>query len=1244
MISNFAINPQSGTIEDSRNISLKINYWTEEGDVRVRIENVANKENVTFLSDNSEYLYLNKDKLAEEIKLNLNIPSHSSQSAISLFVFLEKKEAEEYKVFDIQPLVYNLKEESIDFPGDLNISPAFVGPKDSFRVSVDSKGNDKYIFSINDKRYIVLTNEKGAGSLNIKGNDFLDRKEDEESIKRFPVYYYSNESNYTQKIFSGIHVHYLPAGIKAAADEQVTVDPRCTIISETGWVVPEECLEPPEPPEPPGIIPSIPPGPPTKDSECDIDTVTSSVSCRISNSDSTLLPSGLTFHSFVSVDSSVVNRDSNEYNISRVFVSKDDTSLNVRAIAQRDVIVGPKGIAENFSIYVDDDIWNQLDNFDTSSYKIIFNNATFGYQSFDIIEKTTDPYRNLNILVADFGTLGIAIDNFLFCISAIIYKDTPIVPTFSEKLPYIEDTDENPIPVISASIGSNPDFVGVSRDNIVYVVAEAFVNGASQLYFYSFTADHDFYLGDNFGWKQLTENGNNKNPKVVVDTTGTLHVFWESDRSGVYQIYYGVLGPSFISKGNAVLSSILDKHAELLQEEEKPYYYFDGKLLVSAISNEYEVIPKYDTGDLLDDNQWSLHSSDDAVINTTARGNRLEDLNLTVNAFTDNAMAFVSLEQGVLTPNGEYDQYNYEINFNLQTALSQTNGVLYGWDDQTFTEDELDIIYNEWRSKFALEIDDDFSNVPVYTFENNQFNIGRSDNIYDAIIPILGSYGETNPSSASNFEIRFIRDSFSGELSNVRHFVLGVMLEKTVFKAVNSQYPFEYCSETGQTLTDCEGYITEEKHCVYTGKAKMVLLLKNDSIKTSEDDDSEYTLVREFPEEFSIHELHTIKVMVNYAKMYYEDAADYLDQFAHEEFSRFICSIKIIMDEYPIFGESFVTDLSDRYRKFDIGFGVPAGGSYLADKMIPNKLSIYDNIQTTFDFTNVSITSPTLEFDSQIVTVPTQINDQDDLFTYDNNHNDESSSVSFSTNFSLLSMAFDDDRNVFLNPSISEIIDDLFLQVPLTFEGTNMSPSVTLGKCNDVHLVWQSNRGRYWDVYYANSVKKGLPFRLETQITNTESNSIMPSVSVNQNGNRMIVWHDNRNGGFEVFAARSLEGYPCTKEKCKSDLFDSFGEDIETCSLTFYYSATSTGIYHFKIEFYSDNNLNNLFKSISTEKSTTGWKIDGTDFSDLCVTTNSTCDGVSLQAGLQRIVTYDVQNVDGVFDKILYYKLVGIVG
>ena len=92
--------------------------------------------------------------------------------------------------------------------------------------------------------------------------------------------------------------------------------------------------------------------------------------------------------------------------------------------------------------------------------------------------------------------------------------------------------------------------------------------------------------------------------------------------------------------------------------------------------------------------------------------------------------------------------------------------------------------------------------------------------------------------------------------------------------------------------------------------------------------------------------------------------------------------------------------------------------------------------------------------------------------------------------------------------------------------------------CNDAHIGWQSNRDRYWDIYYINSTDKLAPFRHETQITNTESNSLKPSLSVNRNGRRMVAWHDNRETNFGIYSARSLEGYDCNQEECERKMIE----------------------------------------------------------------------------------------------------------
>ncbi len=222
--------------------------------------------------------------------------------------------------------------------------------------------------------------------------------------------------------------------------------------------------------------------------------------------------------------------------------------------------------------------------------------------------------------------------------------------------------------------------------------------------------------------------------------------------------------------------------------------------------------------------------------------------------------------------------------------------------------------------------------------------------------------------------------------------------------------------------------------------------------------------------------------------------------------------------------------------------------------------------------------------------------------------------------------------------------DNNFLQIPITMEGINKSPNIDGGICNDLHFAWQSNLNKYWNIYYSNSVDSLRPFRFNTQITDTKSNSIMPSVSVSRNGKRMIVWHDNRNNNFDIYSARSLEGYICDEISCQNKMLDAYNSRISECSLSFTFVADSTANYIFEIEFYNDAALTELFTTIiSTINNSDIWFIDGEAFNLVSSYNELNYMGITLTENRETVISYSPAKFDNIFDRILYAKLVGTV-
>jgi len=90
-------------------------------------------------------------------------------------------------------------------------------------------------------------------------------------------------------------------------------------------------------------------------------------------------------------------------------------------------------------------------------------------------------------------------------------------------------------------------------------------------------------------------------------------------------------------------------------------------------------------------------------------------------------------------------------------------------------------------------------------------------------------------------------------------------------------------------------------------------------------------------------------------------------------------------------------------------------------------------------------------------------------------------------------------------------------------EGVNQLPNLIVDKNNITHVVWQSNRDKYWEVYYANSGNGFEPFR----ITKSTSRSMSPSIGVHDDGHIYVAFHDDRFGRYEIMvshqeAARTL--------------------------------------------------------------------------------------------------------------------------
>ncbi len=1202
--------PPSGTIEEARSLkfeisglyidSFHINMEDATHGIRVNTKSLQNMEDGSYMGI-----------------MELRIPHDSFQSSISVFAHVEEQQKDgTYKTVQICPTIFTIKNSVNISSEELSVSPSFIGPGDLCLVRLTGKPNSKKVVSVNGKFFKTTITKNGVGSVSFKGVDVID--EDIDSVYQLPIYLYNEEDNFAKKVFSNSYLNILPSSISMHA-----IDPRCDpndtenyIDPTDSWDQPTECIEDPEEPDVNSLAPTIPPNALPDTCREEKVNISDDNICKIFNHSATLLNNGMVVHAYLSPDITYNDSDDERFNINKVFIAKQQTTLDVQVIANRDVVIEPKLAGELFRIHVENDLWTALSIVDNPSandiYVVLFNNA-IGFQRIRIINRIIDEYTGSNILFGEMEGDALNINDWLFCVNAVFYhaSESPnlyIDPINYNSFPYIRDDDDNYLQAINVSIASNSKYIGDNEESYIYVIAEALNGVNSQLFFASLTVGKNSNINrESTSWVQLTNNGNNQHPIIKASSDNNLHIMWESDRAGIKQVYYGVIGLSLVSSACASFSSCIDKYSEFLSKSDTPFDYLSANLLVDAEGTVDDPIPEYNSEDLVS-SSWDTYSGNGGIISLSGSTNHIDNLTITANAVQDYAIAFNNLQivAGDDDPSASnpsypfsYSQFNYQISFVLMAATQQNSYLASSYNGIVINDKSMDNLFDEWKSEFILSFDNNIENKQVYTKDGNSFVIGRIDNVFDRIVPFAGSYDRANP-SASQFQI-----DITDQSNNLKDFTFGLMFEKTIFTA------------TSLITGDNPSIIDPEVHVIYTGMAKLIALIKTEDVET---DRANYIIVREFPEKINVTEDKAYTIIANYTKLDSEEVTTLLDTYNQTYLDKFLGQITLLIDGVSSFSQSFISTASDVYNDFDIGFGIPYGGYYVADKMSPSKLGVFDSIESTLVFTDISITSPTYTYNTDIINLPSNVRNMTKLMVNDSD------------------LSLNDYSNL-LNMGVREG-DNNLTQIPLTFEGVNQSPDITLGTCNDVHVAWQSNRDRYWNIFYSNSVNKLSPFRFNTRITSTESNSLKPAVSINRNGSRSIIWHDNRNGNFDIFMARSTEGYACDQDKCNKEMADAFKNNIVECNISISYIAV-VGIYSLAIEFYKDATLTDLYKTISINEDTVErWFIDNSAINSLLsYDDDGEIEGISFSTEGIVTVSYIPDKDDDIFDKVLYVKL-----
>lgn len=1221
-MAKILLNPSSGSLLSSKNVKLDIVDLFSDKELRYKIENATSFNEIkikdvvspSFYNIEDKYVYVLEGNSSSCV-IDINLSEDKSYSLFSIFVTIEEKQGDNFVAIEILPCIYFLENNIESINGSLSLSPSYAGCKDVCSITVDSTPDSKFIFSINDKRLILLTNSKGEGSLHFRVSDIGSISN---NLERYPLYFYEKEDNYTKKKFTGSYLHILPKNLETYANRDLRCD------DPDPWVMPEQCREVPGQINLDPIEPYVPPI--GISSECNSREFYNPPVCRIFNNSSVIEKSGGVLNSYVGISSTDNDPTQDTYNLTKSFIFNSESSVSSRIIAKDDVSVEPKLENEDIRIRVSYDLWNAVNIkfeeqggnplVDPSSVGGVYMtllDSIIGYQAIQIVNLEIDEYTGDYIIVGLGQSAPSEIMDWIFCVPAIfiIQIENPMdIDSSGYANAIYDNSSDKYYPIISTSIASNI-YDNSDPDRVYYhVVAEAFKNNSSHLFYQN---------SSNGSWVQLTKEGNNFSPKIKVDRDNRLSIVWESDRTGNKQIYYSVLGQYRVASSIASISSIVDKFSEFKNSDKESLTYISDDIILDVRDqSEYNFIPEYNTEDLVDGN-WDIYESNGGNVSETSNPSYfLNDLDISVNPLEQGALSISSL-QIVSDQDSEimsnpsvsceipYSQFNYQITFDFLSQIVQSSDLMSSWDGSSMDSKDIENIFDEWKSEYISTIDETVNGYPVYIKDGNKFIMGKRDGIFDKIIPILGSYSfKSNPSDG--FKVKIINEDV-----NLKDFMLGILLEKCHFKASNIQSEEQFVSSGG------EMYIQSEEHVIYTGKAKMVILLKTES---SIEDRENYFIIKEFSELIDITENKEISAIINYRKISPKEVSLILNKKSYLEYSgRFMGMFTLLVDSSVKFSHSFISDLDCNYNYFDIGFGCPDGGSYSSDAMMPYKMTIYDGVNISLSYSNITITSPYYDFNEDIITVPNSIIDMTNFRVLDSN-------PSVSDDYSIEEIGLDQEDN--------------FLEIPLSFEGINKSPSIDVGDCGDIHISWEGNKNKYWNIYYNSSISKLKPFREDIKITDTKSNSVVPSVSVNRNGTRMIVWQDDRDGKFEIYGGRSTEGYSCNETLCKNKQYELYKEEIVDCFVSLNFVPPVDGYYIFSINFYNDTALSDLFKTISSQDNMKGWYVNGDSLSSIVEYDDSgELIGVMSTTQDNLVISYIPSKDDGIFDRVLYATVIG---
>lgn len=690
-----------------------------------------------------------------------------------------------------------------------------------------------------------------------------------------------------------------------------------------------------------------------------------------------------------------------------------------------------------------------------------------------------------------------------------------------------------------------------------------------------------------FGWRQLTFDGENRNARVKADKNGNVHVLWESSRCKPNQIYYGVVGPNSREMTNDAFASAIDKQ------------------IAAGTESDLQSLLTFGSATGLTLGAWSSLTASGG---TTSAPNSTT-VTSTGNPRTQKFASFVALnkDENNVTFDGKFSQLSYQVGFNL--TLTATT--------QNWSASDVQTQYATWKASFVPHVANSTNGVNVYLNGGNYYTLDDPQTVYENIIPIQGAYKNNGAAQVA-----------------LKHYMLVAIPEKVRFTAKSTANLADIRSE------------------YYTGKFKLGLVFEtSENVSSPDIAQRKHHWVREFGDLMSFNSNYSYTVAVHYSHLREEAVHFRSDNYTpdnDDQGVRFAGNVIVAVGGVAKVAETFVADFSDQYRQFDLGFGCATVGEFRTLSLSAFDGTTNDNISVTESFTGITVGPHSVKGNQYLTHFAKSDRNVDRMVVLTDANELDSLSAAEEA------WVTDDE---YLGPDFSEYWLSLGLnrgkfglsQIPITFEGSNTAPNVSLDSCGRPHVAFQSNRNGGWEIYYTSAVDAGMPFRFDTRITNSESNSLSPSIAVDGEGRRLIAWHDDRSGQYQVFAARSTESIFCYDDICAKSLgvapqttglqvtseYDPYIEDpyyASICQVNFVFKneSASTRKYHFRANFYSDASFTSFYKEIDSRQNVSGWYANGVQMP---------FDGVSVTAGATVEVTYEPSTEDAIFGELYYIEL-----